>query len=55
MSSPNENSPTPTRSVLHRAVYGSCVVVAGLFLVCSVLVLIAYIVAAVYFFSGFAD
>ena len=54
MTSPAEYS-QPTRSLLHRAAFGTCLLVAGLLLVGSILMVILYAVAVVQFFSGFAD
>jgi hypothetical protein len=45
----------PKRSVTHRVVFGSCLVLAGLFLVASVALLVVSIVLAARFLFGGAD
>jgi len=49
----NAAKPAPKRSVLHRVVFGTALVVAGLLLAASILVPIIYIIAVLRFFSGF--
>lgn len=47
--------PPPNRSVLHRAVFGACLVVAGLLLAASILVPSLFIIGVLRFLSGFGD